>query len=106
VSLQLRQGMGFRREYFLLDTGSPVSIMVDDLAEDIHKDNNGEDRAKIDIEGLRTDFNIQPRNGGDVRTRNINILGTNFLNNVVCIDDFISQHLLILKRAPLPPMRI
>jgi len=109
VSLQLCEGQDFRRECFLLDTGSPVSIMVEELAQEIIKYNfnpQDKDRADIDIEGLRIGFNLQPRDAGDERTKNINLLGTNFLNNVVCIDDYISQNLLILKRAPLPKMRI
>mmetsp|Transcript_25301 Transcript_25301/g.32925 ORF Transcript_25301/g.32925 Transcript_25301/m.32925 type:complete len:84 (+) Transcript_25301:733-984(+) len=83
--------------------------MVEELAQEIIKYNfnpQDKDRADIDIEGLRIGFNLQPRDAGDERTKNINLLGTNFLNNVVCIDDYISQNLLILKRAPLPKMRI
>jgi hypothetical protein len=104
VSLQLAEGMGFRREWFLLDSGAPHSFMVEELAQGVRMHNYDRENKKADIviEGVPVGFNFQPRDGEFGVTTNINLLGTNFLNNVVVIDDFLSRSLLILKRAPLP----
>jgi hypothetical protein len=108
VSLALTGGLGFRREYFLVDSGSPFSFMITELTQDVQMMNltAENDAAVMMIEDVPVGFKLQPRDGDFGVTTNINLLGTNFLNNVVCIDDFTSRHLLILKRAPLREMKV
>lgn len=64
------------------------------------------ERIAVDIEGVEVEFELQEFNGGDDRTRNINLLGTNCLNHVVLIDDFVSQRIMILKRSTPPETRV
>ena len=45
----------------------------------------------IDVEAANVEFEEQDYSGGDERTRNINHLGTDFLNNVVLLDDYIQN---------------
>jgi hypothetical protein len=52
------------------------------------------------------ELELQPLNTGDVRTQGINLLGTDFLNSVVLIDDFMSKNIMILKRATRPVARV
>jgi hypothetical protein len=112
VSLQLTGGQGFRREYFLLDTGSPKSIIIEELVANLLvKEYSYDNSPIIEIEGERTEFEVQPRSdvsveGPNERTRNINLLGTNFLNQFVIMDDFCSKTILVLKRASPPPVRV
>jgi hypothetical protein len=103
VSLQLRGGEGFRREHFLLDTGSPKSIMIKEIA-DMLKSPSGysihdEEYRSIEIEGMVTRFELQLFGKGEPRTQNINLLGTNFLNGVVLLDDYGSKTIMVVKRA-------
>jgi hypothetical protein len=52
------------------------------------------------------ELELQPHAGGDARTRGINLLGTDFLNSVVLIDDFMSKNIMVLKRATPPDARL
>lgn len=111
VSLQLTGGGGFRKEYFLLDTGSPKSIIIEELVANLRVKRNYDNSPIIEIEGEETLFEVQPRSVVPVeepseRTRNINLLGTNFLNQFVIMDDFCSKTILVLKRASPPPTRV
>jgi len=103
VSLRLREGRGFVRELFLLDTGSPKSVMIRECAANLLPTTTSASGNPIfEIEGTRVEFELQDLNGGDTRTQNINLLGTNFLNHFVLIDDFASKSIMVLKRATCP----
>ena len=114
VCLQRTEGRGFRKEHFLLDTGSPKSIIIKDIVDDynlhvVERNHHGD--PYLEIEGARTVFEEQPFSdvsveGQEERTRNINLLGTNFLNNFVIIDDFCSKTILVVKRASPPPVNV
>jgi hypothetical protein len=56
----------------------------------------------IEIEGVNVELELQDFNGGNDLTRNINLLGIDFLNSVVLIDDFVSKSIMVLKRASPP----
>lgn len=56
----------------------------------------------VEIEGVQVELELQNNKGGDDRTRGINLLGTNFLNSVVLVDDFVSKTIMVLKRATNP----
>jgi hypothetical protein len=99
-------GNGYRREYFLLDTGSPKSILIAECADNIVKYGSDTTRPIVDIEGVLVELELQPLNEGDARTQGINLLGTDFLNSVVLIDDFMSKNIMILKRATPPVARV
>jgi hypothetical protein len=78
VSLQLTEGRGFRRE-LLLDTGAPKSIIIEEIVTSWlfvseHKYNGN---PVVEVEGVRTEFETQPFDKGEDKTRNINLL---FLN--------------------------
>lgn len=101
VYLQLREGNGFRKEYFLLDTGSPKSIIIAELVPDLIVKCSYDNSPIIEIEGEPTIFEEQSWSddfveGPNERTRNINLLGTNFLNQFVIMDDFCSKTILVL----------
>ena len=100
----LNEDLGFRREFFLLDTGSPISIIVDDIVRNhnVHVSGMYHSDYMIDVEGVVTTFQAQPKNSGDARTQNINLLGTNFINHFVLVDDYFSKTILLLKRASIP----
>lgn len=106
VSLQLEKGNGYRREYFLLDTGSPKSILITECAVGLVTLGYGRIGPIVDIEGVQVELELQPHAGGDERTRGINLLGTDFLNSVVLIDDFMSKNIMVLKRATPPVARL
>ncbi len=108
VSLQLTEGRGFRRELFLLDTGAPKSIIIEEILTSgvFVSERKYNNNPVIEVEGVRTEFETQPLNEGEERTRNINLLGTNFLNNFVLMDDYISGMILVLKCASPPISRI
>ena len=98
---------GFTEEYFLLDSGSPSSIVITENMKDIVKQNMNAARThcEIKIEGVWTGVELQPRDQGNNQTRNINLLGTNFFNSFVVIDDFHTKKLLLLRRPLNPGMR-
>jgi hypothetical protein len=86
-----------------VDTGSPKSILIRERSDGLavnRRDLNGE--PTLEIEGVLVDFELQDFAGGDERTRGINLLGSNFLNSVVLIDDFVSKRIMVLKRATPP----
>jgi len=98
--LKLTEERGFRREFFLLDTGSPKSILIREIASDVVKIGSSLSKTSIiEVEGVSVAFELQDFDGGDTRTRNINLLGTDFINAVVLIDDFFSKTIRVLKRA-------
>jgi hypothetical protein len=103
VSLQLAGGNGFRREWFLIDSGAPSSFLVEELAVGVSIQNlNERDKTGIIVvEGVSVEFHFRP-SGGSENIASINLLGTDFMNSVVVLDDFLSGNLLILKRAQLP----
>lgn len=78
VSLQLRIGQGLRREFFLLN---PKSVMIRESADGlvIKRMKVLTNNLIIEIEGVDVELDF---NGGDDRTRNINLLETVFLNIV------------------------
>jgi len=107
VSLHLAGGEGFRREYFLLDTGSPKSIIIDEVVNSsccgvVASKRNYIGNLTIEVEGVETEFEVQKWNDGDDRTKNINLLGTNFLNNFLLMDDYVADFILVLKREFIP----
>ena len=108
ISLQLEEGRGFRREFFLLDTGSPKSIIIEEILEMgvFVSCRSYRDNPIIEVEGVRTEFETQRWNQGEERTKNINLLGTNFLNNFVLVDDFNTKTIMVLKRAAPPIGRV
>lgn len=82
VYLQFIDGEGFRKEYFLLDTGSPKSIIIAELVDNLIVERSYDNSPIIEIEGVSTVFELQPWSdvsveGACERTRNINLLGTN-----------------------------
>ncbi|RYG94746.1 hypothetical protein EON65_57015 [archaeon] len=101
--MQLTEGKGFRREFFLLDTGSPKSVIIRQSANGLVTRRMAvSGNPIIEIEGVEVELELQDFDGGDDRTRNINLLGTDFLNSVVLIDDFVSKKIMVLKRASPP----
>ena len=111
VYLQFIDGEGFRKEYILLDTGSPKSIIIAELVDNLIVKRSYDNSPIIEIEGVSTVFELQPWSdvsveGACERTRNINLLGTNFLNQFVIMDDFCSKTILVLKRASPLPTRV
>jgi len=104
VSLRLTKDEGFRREFFLIDTGAPKSIIISDLAQNLLKENSPFG-CWIDIEGVKVEFEIQAVNGANAQTQGINLLGTNFLNSVILVDDFGSKTIMVLRRALGPSHR-
>lgn len=92
--------MGYRSEYFLLDTGSPKSILMEECLLGLKRSSSIVDNlVTIEIENVQVELELQGRGEGDLRTRGINLLGTDFLNSVVLIDDFVSKSIMVLKRA-------
>jgi len=91
-----------------LDTGAPKSIIMTELAIGLVKIKPmyRTDEVVIEIEGNQVTFELQNGNSGDSRAQNINLLGTNFFNNIVLIDDFLSKTIMILKRSPPPERRV
>lgn len=85
-----------------MDTGSPKSILIKECAKDLAAEKCHNGNLVIEIEGVRVECELQDHDGGEERTRNINLLGTNFLNSVVLIDDFASKLIMVLKRASVP----
>ncbi len=93
VSLQLTEGMGYRREYFLLDTGSPKSILIRECRTGlVTRGTAFSGNPIVEIEGVQVELELQDHHGGDDRTRGIHLLGTDFLNSVVLVDDFVSKN--------------
>lgn len=79
VSLQLTEGMGYRREYFLLDTGSPKSILIRECRMGlVTRGTAFSGNPIVEIEGVQVELELQDHHGGDDRTRGINLLGTDF----------------------------
>jgi hypothetical protein len=103
VSLQLTEGMGYRREFFLLDTGSPKSILIRECSNGLVTCGRAvSGNPIVEIEGVQVELELQDFEGGDLRTKGINLLGTDFLNSVVLVDDFVSKTIMVLKRATPP----
>ena len=80
--------------------------MIKECAENIVTYGSDTTRPTVDIEGVLVELKLQSLNEGDARTRGINLLGTDFLNSVVLIDDFMSKNIMILKRATPPVARV
>lgn len=51
VYLQFIDGEGFRKEYFLLDTGSPKSIIIAELVDNLIVERSYDNSPIIEIEG-------------------------------------------------------
>jgi len=110
VPLNMREGRGYRTEYFLIDTGSPISFIKESLIRDVHFTNKRVSgplyqTCQMKVEGVLVEFNIVPDTNENVSDANlyekvggINLLGTDFLNSVILIDDFGSKQIMILKR--------
>ncbi len=64
VSLQLVGGNEYPREYFLLDTGSPKSILIAECAKNIVTYGFDTTRPIVNIEGVLVELELQPLNTG------------------------------------------
>jgi len=58
------EGNGYRREYFLLDTGSPKSILIAECADNIVTYGSDTTRSIVDIEGVLVELKLQPLHEG------------------------------------------
>ena len=62
--MQLVEGNGYHREYFLLDTGSPKSILIAECADNIIKYGSDTTRSIVDIEGVLVELKLQSLHEG------------------------------------------
>jgi len=69
----LTEGRGFRREFFLLDTGAPKSIIIEEIPTSglFVSERKYNNNPVIEV---RTEFETQPWDEEEDRTRNINLL--------------------------------
>jgi hypothetical protein len=87
----------------LLDTGSPKSILIRECSNGLVTCGRAvSGNPIVEIEGVQVELELQDFEGGDLRTKGINLLGTDFLNSVVLVDDFVSKTIMVLKRATPP----
>lgn len=109
IYLQLADTTQWQKEYFLLDTGAPRSFLWRPFARDLAggRINTLTSPSKLDtiacnVEGTVINFTITDLDYPDPRLHGINLLGTDFLNEFVVIDDFTEGSCRLLGRYKSP----
>lgn len=94
------QNRTWRQEYFLIDTGAPTSHLWRPFANSLQgrRSNIGGDTLKTMIEGEAVEFHITDSSTPDTRLHGINIIGTDFLNEFVIVDDYKKGSFQLLKQ--------
>lgn len=108
IFLELEDGR-WRQEYFLLDTGAPTSFLWGRFARGLKglKTMTMTSDPKLDyltciVEGRKVQLNITDSEHPDNRLHGINLLGTDFLNEFVIIDDYFEESCRLLQRYKKP----
>jgi hypothetical protein len=99
IPMQSKKDKKWKLEYFLVDTGSPHSFLrYPELYENITQTGEGESATyKTSLLGVKMMFQ-ESKYAPNKAVYNINLIGTDFLNEFFVCDDYLSRKLSLFRR--------
>jgi hypothetical protein len=106
AKLSIQSGDKWFAVWFILDMGSNHSYICrrdrELMGLQLHDSTSAQFARVGNVWGYGNKFAVYPNEDSSsvfIRDHNLNLLGCNFLNNYMVVDDFQSRHLMLLKRG-------